>query len=86
MRALINIPFIDASGIVIKLREIFIVDNGVDMVSSTGMEQKFVPQICPYVRFGTTDHTIGRVECTLNGLYRELRDHVHFADRVVNHS
>jgi hypothetical protein len=52
-QALINIPFIDASGIVIKLREIFMVDNGADTVSSTVGGQKFVPQICPYVRFRT---------------------------------
>ncbi|KAL0113502.1 hypothetical protein PUN28_012569 [Cardiocondyla obscurior] len=38
-RALINIPFIDASGIVIGLREIFIVGNRVATVSSTGKRE-----------------------------------------------
>jgi len=71
----------------IKLREIFMVNNGVQRGQDSKFHRKgveVVPQICPYVRFGTTDHTIGRVECTLTGLYRELRHRVHFADRVVN--
>lgn len=28
-----------------------------------------MPQICPYVRFGITDHTIGRAECTPNARF-----------------
>lgn len=62
--ALINIPFIDASGIVIRLCEIFMVDNGVGTVSrklfSSIRTQKFESQICSYVHFETTGHAIGR--------------------------
>lgn len=90
MWILIDIPLIDASGIVIRLCEISIVDNGFGTVSSklfrdwNGAEVRATDlSMRTYTSQLDTDRTIGRAECILNGLYPELRDRVHFADRVV---